>query len=124
MSPYRALKPCSKPGCGSLVKVGVKYCPTHHISLEKEYPRRHPEQQKLYNAEWRKLRVMHLAAHPLCVHFDECHNVATVCHHKIDHKGDYTLFMDTNNLESLCRDCHNKKTGERYIFGKGGDKKY
>ena len=31
---------------------------------------------------------------------------ATIVHHKIEHKGDETLFWDWNNLEGVCASCH------------------
>jgi 5-methylcytosine-specific restriction protein A len=30
--------------------------------------------------------------------------------HIVDHKGDWRLFVDRNNLESLCHSCHSRKT--------------
>ena len=120
--PYRALKPCSKTNCRALVKVGTKYCPEHHIPLEKEYPRRHPEHQAMYNAKrWKDLRRWWLTSHPLCV---LCEGIASVCDHKTPHKGDDLLFYDVNNLQSLCRECHNTKTGKEFSWGRAGDKKY
>jgi hypothetical protein len=34
--------------------------------------------------------------------------VATVVHHREAHRGDMTLFLDYDNLESCCASCHNK----------------
>lgn len=31
---------------------------------------------------------------------------ATVVDHKIPHKGDESLFFDDDNLQSLCKTCH------------------
>ena len=33
---------------------------------------------------------------------------ATVADHIIPHRGDLALFYDTNNLQSLCAECHSK----------------
>jgi len=33
-------------------------------------------------------------------------------HHKIKHDGDVDLLYDWDNLESLCRACHNAKTAK------------
>jgi len=30
-------------------------------------------------------------------------------HHKMPHDGDPALFMDYENLEALCRPCHNRE---------------
>ena len=35
---------------------------------------------------------------------------ATDVDHIRDHKGDWTLFTDEANLESLCHSCHSRKT--------------
>nr|WP_236854405.1 HNH endonuclease [Brucella pseudogrignonensis] len=31
---------------------------------------------------------------------------ATVCDHRIPHKGDVSLFWNPDNLQSLCKPCH------------------
>lgn len=35
---------------------------------------------------------------------------ATEVDHIIPHKGDMRLFSDKNNLQSLCKRCHSRKT--------------
>jgi 5-methylcytosine-specific restriction protein A len=35
-----------------------------------------------------------------------CHGFAELAHHKVPHEGDPALFYDVNNLEPLCRSCH------------------
>lgn len=69
--------------------------------------------QKAYNMSgWRKLRMKYLKEHPLC---EEClkRNKVTPAdqvHHKRSpfKKGEinYELFLDPNNLESICAECH------------------
>lgn len=79
-----------------------------------------------YNADWRTVRRMHLAEHPLCV---ECQKFGrTVLAHHVDHitphKGDRNLFVDRNNLQSLCAPCHSRKTAvEDGGFGRAPDKR-
>jgi 5-methylcytosine-specific restriction protein A len=78
--------------------------------------RRSPEAaayRKLYKgARWSRLRLAHLATHPLCA---RCLKMkprrltpATVVHHVKEHKGDLTLFYDPANLESLCAQHHDR----------------
>jgi len=69
-----------------------------------------PEKGKrLYDsARWRKASRMFLAHNPLC---ESClksgrDTMATVVHHKQPHKGDYDLFWDEDNWESVCKACH------------------
>ncbi len=59
-------------------------------------------------AAWRQWRRVHLATHPLCVPCKRANRLtaATVVHHKVPHRGDWTLFSDPNNLESQCKTCH------------------
>jgi 5-methylcytosine-specific restriction protein A len=58
------------------------------------------------------LRPAQLLREPFC---RECarrgiRTVATDVDHIRDHKGDWALFIDRENLESLCHGCHSRKT--------------
>ena len=60
-------------------------------------------------------RLAHLAAFPLCA---RClaeepprTTVATIVDHVLPHKGDMQLFWDRSNWQSLCKPCHDRKTG-------------
>jgi hypothetical protein len=57
---------------------------------------------------WRAARLARLASHPLC---ERCSTIdrpvpATVVHHRTKHKGDWSLFVDPRNHESVCKPCH------------------
>lgn len=73
---------------------------------------RSPEAAKwhrLYStARWKKLRLRHLAEHPLCAFCLKETRVtaATIVDHVKEHKGDLTLFHDPDNLQSLCPSHH------------------
>lgn len=61
-----------------------------------------------YNSgTWKRLRLMRLAAYPLCA---ECGRAATDVHHVVDIVDDPSLAYEPSNLESLCHCCHSKKT--------------
>ena len=52
--------------------------------------------------------------HPLCA---ECLKngvltPATVVDHIVPHRGDHALFWDEQNWQPLCKDCHDRKTGQ------------
>ena len=88
--------------------------------------RRYDEQKpfaKLYRSkQWRDLRKVKLSHNPYC---ERCLReyriaVATVVHHKTAHKGDPFLFGDYENLESLCKLCHDGI--EQSIERRGYDK--
>lgn len=61
------------------------------------------------SSAWQKARLAQLAREPLC----ERHNAegrvipATVVNHRKPHRGNWTLFMDPSNHESVCESCHN-----------------
>lgn len=65
--------------------------------------------QHLYDtALWRKLRERQLAIEPLCQFCKRREDIviADVVDHIRPHKGDIGLFGDPDNLQSLCRQCH------------------
>jgi len=112
--PYKPAKPCKIPNCPA--KAGPSgYCPAHEAALPPST--RNPDDrpsasQRGYNSRWQRARLAYLRAHPLCV---KCRaegrvEVATVVDHIIPHRGDWELFWDRDNWQSLCETCHNKKT--------------
>ena len=65
--------------------------------------------KSLYGRRWRKTRLLHLQAKPLCRYcLDQGLIVpATVVDHVVRHAGHADpLFWDTGNLQSLCKRCH------------------
>ena len=62
---------------------------------------------------WHQLRVQQLKHQPMC---EACRRApATVAHHKHPHRGVWDLFVDPNNLQSVCKPCHDGEIarGER-----------
>ena len=62
--------------------------------------------------DWKTLRSEQLLREPWC---RECaqHGIrtrATDVDHIRDHKGDWAVFTDPDNLQSLCHRCHSRKT--------------
>ena len=71
--------------------------------------------QHLYNTtRWRRLRNRQLQQTPYC---QQCYRntqqyvYANVADHITDHRGDDRLMWDPGNLQSLCRECHDRKNG-------------
>lgn len=62
----------------------------------------------LYDKRWEKARLVHLAAHPLCVRCASLGRVeaATIVDHSTPHKGDKVLFWKRELWQSLCKRCH------------------
>ncbi len=88
-----------------------------YINLGPKKPRkdfRKKERQEIYNTKrWRDLRAVKLMLNPLC---EECEKmdkvtVATECHHVdsfMKYEGNLRIekAYDLDNIESLCRKCH------------------
>ena len=76
-----------------------------------------------YSARWERVRKLYLREHPLCVPCQRAGlvQVATVVHHKTPHRGDSTLFEDTDNWEGRCATCH---SGDAQRAEKGGPDQY
>lgn len=106
----KPLRPCQNPGCCALVPGG--YCDRH-----RPRPRDRSEEAKawrwMYGTQvWKRLRSEQLLREPWC---RECarrgvRTRATDVDHVRDHKGDWAVFTDEANLQSLCHSCHSRKT--------------
>jgi len=63
----------------------------------------------LYNSKrWYRLRYYQLQKQPLCEFHLRRNQVisASIVDHITPHKGDVALFHDPDNLQSLCKRCH------------------
>ena len=106
----KPLRPCRHPGCPELTREG--YCPAHKPA---KAPRRSSAQwHGWYSLDvWKNdLRPTQLLREPFC---RECakHGErvrATVVDHVKPHRGDWALFVDTANHQSLCKHHHDQKT--------------
>ena len=67
--------------------------------------------QRGYNYEWQKARLVHLNDNPLCVYCQREGRVAAAntVDHVVAHRGDMTIFWDRDNWMSLCAPCHSSK---------------
>ena len=93
--------------------------------------RNDPEIAKKYKSKrWQKLRHQKLLLNPLCERCDKKNikQAAYFVHHK-EHITDKNymydnIFFNINNLESLCKKCHNQEhfsENDEYIFDENGD---
>lgn len=104
---------CAHPGCNELVNRGR--CTKHERQQRQELDaKRGTAASRGYGNKWQRLRKQYLREHPLCV---RCHRIgrlipATVVDHITPHSGDMRLFWDVNNLQALCKPCHDKKTAK------------
>jgi 5-methylcytosine-specific restriction enzyme A len=104
--PTRPKQPCRHPNCAELVEAG--FCDAHKAAQ----PQRGTSTQRGYDYHWQKVRVFVLRRDKyLCQHClaQGIITVATDVDHIIPlSRGGARL--DPENLQSLCRTCHNRKT--------------
>lgn len=123
--PIKAKRICNHPMCNELVDSG--YCSKHTPEYKKNYERyRRPEYRKLYNTKaWKTIRERVLIENPFCI---ECQKInvikkATDVDHIKDHLGNHKLFFSYSNLQSLCHECHSRKTAKTSGFNKDKNNK-
>jgi 5-methylcytosine-specific restriction protein A len=84
-----------------------------------EYNRRYNRKERpryskqLYKTvRWQRLRKQVLLKQPLCAECQRQGKItrATIVDHIKPHKGNLDLFWDEDNLQSLCKSCHDSKT--------------
>jgi len=112
----KARRPCGNRECPNLVPAGVYLCPSCQRNASQKYEQeRESAHDRGYDATWTRVRLAYLHAHPLC---ERCLLTgalvpSVLVHHKVElSKGGERL--DPDNLEALCRPCHEKTHGRRW----------
>ena len=107
MSPWKPKVPCGNKSCPELVDPKERFCPKHKKEDFKAFRERaHRPWHSMYQMpQWKELRDRYIAMHPTC---ESCGGKAEHVHHVKAFRGDIRLFLDVNNLMSLCSNCHNK----------------
>jgi 5-methylcytosine-specific restriction protein A len=106
LMPFRAARPCTKPGCPQLVRGSSSRCPAHERERDAA---RGTSTARGYGADWRKLRDAFLVEHPRCEE-PGCRKAATDVDHVQAHRGNEALRLDPNNLRAYCHSHHSSKT--------------
>ena len=107
----KPLRPCLHPGCTALVRGG--YCEQHRPKRVERRSEDSRRWRRWYSLPvWTDMRLAQLAREPFC---RECaaHGLrvyATDVDHVVPHDGDWSKFIDPENLQSLCHSCHGRKT--------------
>lgn len=106
----KPLRPCQYPGCYTLVPGG--YCDRHRPRTRDRSEEAKAWRWMYGTPVWKRLRGEQLLREPWC---RECarrgvRTRATDVDHVRDHKGDWAVFTDESNLQSLCHSCHSRKT--------------
>lgn len=104
MSPMRAARVCSKPGCPELAHGGGSMCAAHARAMDLA---RGTPVERGYGAAWRRISHAFLTAHPVCV----CGKPSQHTDHIIAKRNGGT--DDPSNLQALCHSCHSRKTAIR-----------
>lgn len=116
-------KQCDHVNCHILIPFDVRYCGQHNYMLRERHRRydaiREREDKKYrdiyHSTRWRKLRKQILLRDDyLCLHCLEegKYTQADVVDHITELRDDITKAYDDKNLQSLCHECHNRKTRE------------
>lgn len=68
--------------------------------------------QRGYGKRWQAASKGWLARNPLCVECERQGQIqqAECVDHILPHRGDMTIFWDSDNWQSLCKRCHDRKT--------------
>lgn len=108
--PNKPLRPCRHPGCWVLTDSG--YCQDHRPKPVERSDESKSWRWMYSTGKWKILRGEQLLSEPFC---RDCAKRgervrATDVDHIRDHKGDWALFTDPHNLQSLCHSCHSRKT--------------
>ena len=107
---------CKKPGCHKLTHNKDGFCDAHTNWYQKQNDeRRGTANERGYDAEWRRTRRRKLQENPLCERCQSKGEIrpAVLVHHK-DRDSRNNRW---ENLESLCRRCHEEEHKEE-IFHK------
>ena len=115
----KPLRPCRHPGCCVLVSDG--YCDAHRPRGDRRSEEAQSWRWMYQTDEWQlDLRPAQLLREPFC---RECARLyppgdprhrtpATVVDHIVPHCGDWDMFTDEGNLQSLCKHHHDIKTAQ------------
>ena len=106
--PKKAQRPCNKIGCPNLTR--TSYCDEHN--RRRAVDDRPSPSLRGYNYRWQKARKSFIADNPLCIMCLDSNELkpAYAVDHIVPHKGNYNLFWDPDNWQSLCQSHHNAKS--------------
>ena len=107
----KPLRPCAHIDCGVLTR--EVYCPKHKPKDREQRSADAAKWHKWYGLPvFRRLRASQLVKEPFCRVCAARHirTMATDVDHIVAHRGNWALFVDPDNLQSLCHSCHSRKT--------------
>jgi 5-methylcytosine-specific restriction protein A len=88
------------------------------ISPQQRDRERGTRQQRGYDAAWQRVRLVVLAAEPLCRFCDAAGRIEPAT--EVDHIDGNSRNNDRANLRPLCKPCHSRRTARDQGFARGG----
>ena len=122
--PWKPKWPCRHPGCPNLSD--ESYCEIHREGAVAESSKAYDQSKRdqamrefYISTAWRTLRRLKLNKSPVCEECLKCKRIskAVIADHILPAREYPSRRLDIENLQSLCRACHNRKHGH----GKGGN---
>ena len=115
--PMSAPKPCSQPGCGVLVRDGTGRCPKHKREAWAKPP---TATKRVTGRKLQTMRASLFRRQPLCAECQRHGRVSSAT------QRDHIIPLaeggadDDDNVQGLCRDCHDVKSKQESARGRNG----
>lgn len=134
-------KTCAEPGCRAIVPMGTDRCPRHAKqhreavwrAADKRRAMREDARRLYKTARWQKVRLIVFTRDGWRCQWRGCGVIVmtnvgrgdprlAICDHKKPHRGEEERFFDVENLQTLCKQCHDrfKQREERRLKAAGG----
>lgn len=117
---------CNSPRCRKYIDYREVYCEEHKKEKNNEYNKQirnasdfDKEVSKFYkSANWKKTRDIKITRDPLCESCLRNGHVkqAEIIHHLKEVRDDWSKRFEIDNLESVCRSCHNQLHGSKKYY--------
>ena len=110
--PDRAHRECCRPRCPNYAVDGG-YCAAHRRHDREVISGPKGANLRPQNRRFQRQRHSFLMRHPMCA---MCRIApASILDHIVPHRGDFALFWNQRNWQSLCITCHGRKTARETL---------
>ena len=107
---------CSFPQCPNVIRTKSNYCKEHQKKVGQDYEKsyRKPRPKRYSTRQWQNIRKIVLTTNPFCVDPFSQHKRygegPRVLASEVDHIDGNPENNHEDNLQSLCKSCHSRKT--------------